>query len=325
MTNLLTPQRAREIPGSIWQPWVTITSCLGDAVFGLQRSLNLQVEGLENLPDHPCIVATNHTHNYDFLPLRYLFYKHRKVLLSTWIKARAWQNPMMINYLSYTGNVPLASRGYVISGDFKQVFGRKPSDEEYRVLRDHLDEGSPLPEGEVFNQLQNQTRPILGEVYSPSQSNYREAIESCFRQFMESSLIVAERAVQSGLYQHINPQGTRSSRLTDGRPGVIHAAARLQLPILPVSILGMREALPNEGLKSTGGTVMVRCGEPYLPNFSGLSETYKPFFVGQEQDQVIIQNTLDELMLRINDLCDEQYCMQDGYVSDGKQGVARFL
>ena len=116
-------------------------------------------------------------------------------MLSTWIKARAWQNPVMINYLSYTGNVPLASRGYVISGDFKQLFGRKPSNDEYRALRDHLDEGSPLPEGEVFDQLQNQARSILGEDYSPSQSTYRQAIESCFKQFMESSLIVAERLI----------------------------------------------------------------------------------------------------------------------------------
>ena len=323
--NLLTPKQTLNISGSVWQPWVNMTSWLGDGVFGLQRSLKLELEGMEHIPDQPCIVATNHTHNYDFLPLRYLFYKRRKAMLSTWIKARAWQNPIMIKYLSYTGNVPLASRGYVISGDFKQLFGRKPSDHEYRALRNHIDEGNPLPTGEVFDQIQNQARSILGEVYSPSQSNYREAIDSCFRQFMESSLVVAERAVQSGLHQHINPQGTRSSRLTDGRPGVIHAAARLKLPILPVSILGMREALPNEGLKSAGGTIVVKCAEPYLPNLDGLSDTYEPFFVSQESDQTIIQHALDKLMFKINELCDDHYCMQDGYVSDGKQGVSRFL
>ena len=58
---------------------------------------------------------------------------------------------------------------------------------------------------------------MFGGQYSPSQSSYREAVESCFREFMEASLVVAERAVQSGLHQHINPQGTRSGRLTDGQ------------------------------------------------------------------------------------------------------------
>lgn len=323
--KLLTPQGIRQVSGSVWKPWVNMTLLLGDGVFGFQRSLDLELEGLEHIPNEPCIVATNHTHNYDFLPLRYLFYKRRKAMLSTWIKARAWQNPVMVKYLSYTGNVPLASRGYVISGDFQELFGRKPSDEEYRALRTHLDEGTPLPEYEVFNQLQDQTRSIFGKQYSPSQSSYRETIESCFREFMEASLLVAERAVQSGLHQHINPQGTRSSRLTDGRPGVIHAAIRLKLPILPVSILGMREALPNEGLKSTGGKILVRCGKPYIPKFNGLSDMYQPFFAEQESDQIIIQAALDDLMSKINDLCDEHYCMQEGYVSDGKQGVARFL
>ena len=109
------------------------------------------------------------------------------------------------------------------------------------------------------------------------------------------------------------------------KPGVIHAAARLKLPILPVSILGMREALPNEGLKSAGGKIVVRCGKPYLPKLDSLSDAYQPFIAGQESDQVLIQAALDDLMIQINDLCDEHYCMQEGYVSDGKQGVARFL
>ena len=40
-------------------------------------------------------------------------------------------------------------------GRLSGLIGRKPSDEEYRALRTHLDEGSPLPDDEVFNQLQN--------------------------------------------------------------------------------------------------------------------------------------------------------------------------
>ena len=325
MAKLLTPQRAAEISGAVWMPWIKLTSLGGHFVFKLQRSLDLVLEGQEYIPDEPCIVASNHTHNYDFLPLRYLFYHQKSALVSTWIKARAWQNPLMINYLSYTGNIPLASRGYVISGDFKQVFGRKPTNEEYRALRDHLDQDVDLPNGEVFERLQNEKRQVLGIDYTPSTSSYREVIELCFRHFMESSLEVAERAVNNGLYQHINPQGTRSSRLTDGRPGVIHVAAKLKRPILPVSILGMREAMPNQGVKSAGGQVIVKCGEPYLPKLDDLSSTYRPFFVNATEDQKIIDRELNILMSKINQLCDENYCMQDGYESDGKQGVARFL
>ena len=45
--NLLTPQGIRQVSGSVWKPWVTMTLLLGDGVFGFQRSLELELEGLE--------------------------------------------------------------------------------------------------------------------------------------------------------------------------------------------------------------------------------------------------------------------------------------
>ena len=193
-------------------------------------------------------------------------------MLSTWIKARAWQNPALRYFLGNSGNIPLASRGYIISGDFQQLLGRKPSDEEYRALRDHLDQGAPLPDGEVFERLQNQRRSLFGSPFNPSERSYREALEQSFGAFMESSLIVAERAVQNGHFPQVNPQGSRSSRITRGKPGAIHIVASLKLPILPVSVLGMRSAMPNQGLRSRGGEIVVRCGEPYRPALEGLSD-----------------------------------------------------
>lgn len=325
MSKLLTPQRALKITGKSRAPWVGLTSLLGHGVFGLQRSLKLKFEGTTWIPDSPCIIATNHTHNYDFLPLRYLFYHQQGILMSTWIKARAWQHPTMMHYLSNTGNVPLASRGYILSADFRALIGRKPSDQEYRALRDHLDHGVELPDEEVFQRLSEHKREILGLQFTPTEHSYREMIELCFEEFMESTLTVAERAVHFGHFQHLNPQGTRSSRLTEGRPGTIHIASRLNLPILPVAVLGMREAMPNQGLKSAGGEVIVRCGEPYMPSLSELSESYRPFFVEQSSDQEIIDRELKTLMQKINALCDERYCMRQDYVTDGKVGVDRFL
>jgi len=325
MPNLLTPQRALMASGRSRAPWVPLTVLLGRAVFGLQPSLKLRLEGIDLVPDSPCIIATNHTHNYDFLPLRYLFYHHRRLLMSTWIKARAWQHPAMMHYLSNTGNVPLASRGYIISADFKSLIGRKPSDQEYRALRDHLDQGAALPDEEVFQRLAGEKRAVLGMDFNPSVRLYSDMMELCFDEFMEATLTVAERAVQFGHYQHLNPQGTRSSRLTQGKPGTIHIAARLGLPILPVAVLGMREAMPNQGLRSAGGEVVVRCGEAYTPNLAQLSSSYRPFFVEQASDQEVIDRELSALMQKINALCDERYCMRQDYVTDGKVGVDRFL
>lgn len=325
MGKLLTPQKAREMSGGEWKPWITLTSWGGSLVFGLQRSLNMVLEGDEHIPNESCIVATNHTHNYDFLPLRYLFYHQKGKSLATWIKARAWQGRLLIHYLSNTANVPLASRGYIISGDVKSLFHRKPSEEEYRALRDHLDQGVDLPEGEFFDRVQNEQRLIFDQPFNPSEQTYREALEACFIDFMDASLEVAQRVTDNGIFHHVNPQGSRSSRLTTGKPGVIHIAASLKIPILPVSIIGMRSAMPNQGLKSAGGTVTVRCGAPYLPELSDLSEEYLPFRAMNQADEAVVQRELTHLMSKINDLCDEETCMSEGFVSDGKQGVARFL
>ena len=325
MANLLTPTQARLMSGKASMPWIHLTALGGKLVFGLQPSLKLELDGVDLIPDYPCIVATNHTHNYDFLPLRYLFFQRKNIQLSTWIKARAWQGKALIHYLSKTANVPIASRGYVISGDFMKLIGRKPTDQEYRVLRDHLDQGAPLPDGEVFERLQQSPRDIFDTPFSPTQHSYRDAVEACFMEFMDASLEVAQRVLDAGGFQHVNPQGTRSSRLTMGKPGVMHIAAALQVPILPVTILGMRSALPNQGLKSSGGTIVVKCGTPYRPDLSCLSTTYRPFAVPDGQDQAVIDRALIELMERLNELCDEEHGMRDDYISDGKTGVARFL
>ena len=68
MSELLTPQRARTYPGKFRRSWIRPTSMLSTCVFHWQRGLTLRLENKENIPNEPCLVTTNHTHNYDFYP-----------------------------------------------------------------------------------------------------------------------------------------------------------------------------------------------------------------------------------------------------------------
>src|SRR5690554_3441409 len=134
-----------------------VWSFLGARAAGLSFALagrtKLVLEGEENLPTAPVLFAPNHSHKYDFLPLRYLLNKRKNMHLVTWIKSRAFKDPVMAKVLGKMGNIPLSSRGYLISADFEKVVGRRPSEQEYRHLRAHVDDAVVLPAGEVFAKI----------------------------------------------------------------------------------------------------------------------------------------------------------------------------
>jgi len=324
--RLLTLDAMRNISGVSGHTWVWVTARMTQLLLGPPRRVRVELEGLENLPDGPVIFAANHTHTYDFLPLRIYLYLRRGLFGSTWIKARAWQNPVEKFYFSRTGNVPLGSKGYVLAADFKRHLGRRPSEAEYRVLRRHLDAGTPLPDEPLYESLMNTPREILGRGFQPSTSTYRDAVLDCFFEMMQISLRIARESRDAGQYQHINPQGARSSRLTEGKTGVMHASRALNLAIVPTAICGMKESLPNEGLKSNGGTILIRFGTPYMPELDGLPADYRPFDPRTEGAvRPLFEAQTAALMTKIDALCTPAYRYQADFVSDATSGTARFL
>ena len=325
--SAITPKKILRVPGHASPLCMALTPFLSRMIFRFPKKVELKASGIENIPNSPCILASNHTHNFDFLPLRHVLYHQKNALASTWIKARAWSKPISNYFLSKTGNVPLASKGYIISIDFIETIGRRPTQTEYRHLRDHLDYNSTLPESEVFETLQNVSRLICGIKYEPSVTNYREALFMCYSKLLDATLAVAADSVENGHHQHINPQGTRSSRLTPGKSGVIHAAMALNIPILPTTIQGVLQSFPKQGMRNAGGTVKIHFGKPYevRPRLkSNLSPTYKPFRSDPE-NELIFKDETQQLMSQLHELCDKEHGFLDGYRTNGKVGVDRFI
>lgn len=182
--------------------WTAAGRSFGDLMFWLPPRARVELEGLEHLPKGPAIFAPNHTHKFDFFPVRCALL-HRGVHLMTWIKARDYQHTAMRWILGKGGNIPLVSRGFIIASDFVQVHGRKPSEEEYRALRLHVDEGTPL-EDSLAEGLAAPRR-IAGVEVDLSQG-YRAALRHAYHQLMEEASSPPTRACGPSSWPGLRPR-----------------------------------------------------------------------------------------------------------------------
>ncbi len=302
--------------------WTAAGRGFGDFVFWLPPRARVVLEGREHLPAGPAIFAPNHTHKFDFFPVRCALLD-LGVHLMTWIKARDYQHPVMRWMLGKGGNIPLVSRGFLIASDFVEVHGRKPTENEYRALRLHVDEGTAL-DAPMAARLAAPRR--IAGVEVDLARGYRLAVRHAYRVLMEEALRLARLGRDAGRHQHIYPQGATSRQLTPGHPGVVQAALALGIPIIPLGVSGCREIFVGKGHPFTrGGRVTVRVGPPFEVSRTLVPEGFRPFHPDDEEaHRLVLQAETDRLMEVINGLCEPAYRWADDVHSDARRGVARF-
>lgn len=304
-----------------WAQW--ILSPPAWALLSLPRRVDVQVEGLEHVPD-PAILAMNHTHYIDWLPVRRTLQLHGRQLTSL-VKPRTYQSAVMAAFLNTTGNIPLASRGYVISADLRCVLGRAPSEEEYRLLRDWTDGKTtePADPSPDLVTLFTTPRDVLGHRYDPSRCTYAEMVNQVFCRLAGGAIDLARVALEQGSSLVIAPQGAFASRLTKGRIGGVQFAGALDLPVVPIGLSGMLEAYPNQGLRNVGGTLQLRFGPPVSV---ALPDDHVPFEKASEvRNHAILESETQRIMDAINDLLEPAYQWDDDPEGDALSGVARFI
>ena len=301
-----------------------VTRAVGNAFFRAPPRTDVRLEGTEHLPAGPAIFSPNHTHKFDFLPIRVALLG-LDVHLITWIKARDYRDRAMRAFFAHTGNIGLASRGYVIASDFATVCGRRPTEAEYRELRDHVDTGARLDPA-LAERLERKSRAILGTPFDPSQLGYREAVRETYFALMQATLERARVGRDAGHHQHIYPQGSTSAQLTPGRTGAVQAALALDVPVVPVGISGCREVFRGSTPLAMGGEIVIRFGAPIRVPPAVVPANFRPFHPDDEMEQhTPLTHQTAELMERINALCDPRYRWAADKKSDAKQGVARFF
>ncbi|MDH5492449.1 MAG: 1-acyl-sn-glycerol-3-phosphate acyltransferase [Myxococcales bacterium] len=319
------------------KPWAQ--RLFGNAFLGpcykLPRRVQIDFEGAERIPDHPVIFAMNHTDRYNYFPFQYRLWKERDRMTATWVKGKYYESAFAGMFLELTSNLPAVSRGYILTKDFMVAMGRRPTEEEYALLRSWAaaaslsgGEAPPAPEG-VPPELLTRPRDMLGRRFDPSKESYIEAIEAVFSTMTRLFYELNVEAFRQGLDLLIFPQGTRSIRLSRGRIGISQIALRLKKTIVPVGCNGSDRVHPGSSPWPKGGRIVYRFGEPITYEQMErwhIDEPFEPFTPQAEaKHRDRFQGLVDHVMERIEPLLDEEYRFSQDRESQGVRGTDRFV
>ena len=301
----------------------------------------IKLEGADNIPrDYPVIFAMNHTDRFNYWPFQYRLWRDWKMFTSTWVKGKYYNKPAVRTFMIKTNNLAVPSRGYLITADAASLLGHPPAEHTYRLIREAIDRGSrdtralreKAAEKGVLREivtLLDTPRDMLGMAFEPHRQNYLEAMQELFSRMMEKFVELNEQAFELGLNLLVFPEGTRSVRLQEGKPGLAQMALRMNATIVPVGCNGSDRAYPGDNPFSKGGDLLYRVGEPMTPEGDlapfQIDEKFTPFTLEAEQNYGDIFEPMTELIMdRINELLDPRHQRADG-VEGPVKGADRFL
>jgi 1-acyl-sn-glycerol-3-phosphate acyltransferase len=119
----------------------------------------------------------------------------------------------------------------------------------------------------------------------------------------ERALAAAREVLESGGLFGIYPEGTRSpdGRLYKGKTGVARLALQCGVPIIPVAMVGTREAQPiGQVIPKIFMPITIRVGRPL--RFER--------FAGREHDPLVLRQITDEVMFELRELSGQTYVNQ---------------
>lgn len=285
-------------------------------------STRFHVEGWENLPRGPALLATNSTQKNDFMALRWVADRRGRRMVTV-TKAKNYHDPVMGFLLKRLGVVPIASKGYFLLLEFTDRLGRRPTDAEYRALRDHVDRGEPLPAGEPYDTLRTRPHRVLGRDFDPGREAWRDFQHRLYAESLAETLRLAREAAQAGYDVQMYPEGTVAPRLGRGRHGAVQLAWALGLPLVPVGMSGCPGAFAGDSplLKLRGGDITLRIGAPLSLPADFLPADFRPF---DPRDEAAYKAALDgyvagSLMPALDALLDPpfRHVENDAFVGKG--------
>jgi hypothetical protein len=245
------------------------------------------------------------------------------------VKGKNYEGAVTSRFMRATNNIPLASRGYVITRDFLNTVGRLPSEDEYRALREAVDRVAPA-KGGVPDAVLTRSRDMLGYRFDASRESYAEAVQELMSQLMTRFVKLNRYALETlGSDVLVFPQGSRSRRLSQGHIGLAEVALHLGATIVPVGCSGSDEVYDSRSPVAKPGAITYRVGAPIPAARWGRvapKAPFEPFSRSAEAaHRGAFQAVVDEVMDRINDLVDEPYRFLPDEAGTGTVGLARFI
>ena len=298
--------------------------------------IDIQIEGIENIPDETVIYAMNHTDRFNYFPFMYKMWKLKERYITVWVKGKYYENPIVGTFMELTSNLPTVSRGYIITKDFTLTMGRRPTEAEYDTLRAVVNkqaapdgDSSTVDLSEIPQELLHTKRSNLGVDFDPNRTSYAAGINDVFNAMMRQIVRLNAHSFELGLDLLVFPQGTRSIRLPKGRIGMMEIALRYEKTIVPVGCNGCDLVYTGSIPWGKPGSIVYRIGEPItyddLSEFH-IDEPFEPFTAEAEHaHRDKFQGSVDLVMERINALLDPQYQFSDDLQSTGVRGTSRFI
>lgn len=306
------------------KPWgqLTVANLGLSWDYRLPRRTRIELVDDHHLPsDRPVMLAMNHTDSYNYWPFQYQLYRNRNQFCCAWVKGKYYESALMGWFMDKCDNIPLPSRGYVLTTEFRKAVGRAPDEAEYRALRDLVDADGvvePPPEVRRFLARKGGTEAFVSDF---------EALWSAMAHEVER---LSREAVGHGHHLLVFPQGTRSKRLPRGHGGMMQVVQRLGLDVVPIGCNGSDKVYPSRKPFARGGHIVYRFGAPLRLEGPELgphrvTAEFTPFTPGAHEHRAAFQAATDVIMDRINLLLDPEYQYAPDGESDGVSGVNRFV
>jgi len=290
-------------------------------------------ENQERIPrDKPVIFAMNHPDRYNYVPFSDVLRREEYPAVAIWVKGKYYENPLMAKFFDATNCIPVASRGYLITKDFIAEKKRRPTQNEYRLLRDLVD--GKLSQDELLSQANDVIKTFVTrphQNFDPQSQDYGTFIESKYNYFMSLVMnLTNEVLFDKKIPLLIFPQGTRSVRLTPGHTGIAEVALKTKIPVVPVGCNGSHKLYPGNLPFAKKETVVYRIGEPLSVDDAfapfAINEDFTPFTPQSEANYSNqFQAVTDLIMENINTLLDPEYQLADDTVGVSGDGAGRFI
>ncbi|MBU1430763.1 1-acyl-sn-glycerol-3-phosphate acyltransferase [Myxococcota bacterium] len=291
-----------------------------DLNYRLPKKTEIIVEGIEHVPaDRGVFFAMNHTDRYNYWPFQYtLRYRFGRGFTATWVKGKYYEHPLMARFMTWANNIPIPSRGYVLSAEFRAITQRAPNQAEYRALRGLIDGASGVD-----------LSPIEG--FLRRRPEFKAEFDALFDQMMGEVIRLCREGLARGNHILVFPQGTRSRRLSRGHTGLAQITQHLGVDIIPVGCSGSDRVYPGASPVAKAGRITYRIGAPLAVDGPALRphrilEPFTPFSAAAGRAHGEVFEAITELvMAQINELVEPEYQFSADLRSDGVEGVKRFL
>ncbi len=149
--------------------------------YHLFAKVKINMENIENIPKgKPVIFAMNHTDRFNYWPFQYKLWSTKDYPFTTvWVKGTYFNNKILGQLLKLCNTFPVPSKGYLIREQFKKTYQRTTTRDEYRMIKDVLDNKVSLPD--VLHSATREVRDLLSENWgrmSHAGASFLEFIEN---------------------------------------------------------------------------------------------------------------------------------------------------